>query len=168
MVSEIWDCPICKTVHRVKPDKIRICVCGTRRLLDGTIVEHDLRGELPDSEEVKDGITGRVLRWGRAVARWIRHGRPVRSNEQVEALYAICESCNVFDRKKSICTICDCNVNLSTHATLNKLLMATESCPLGKWDVSVPLKQKIKTPCGSCGRRRKRRKRRRERRRKAD
>ncbi|MFA5056484.1 MAG: hypothetical protein WC485_00085 [Opitutaceae bacterium] len=72
----------------------------------------------------------------KALLRWYKAGRPKRSQEEVEQIYnTFCRPkprpCQYFVDGK--CSKCGCNVNLSKLTVLNKIKMATESCPVGKW-----------------------------------
>lgn len=75
----------------------------------------------------------RLGNYTKAVLNWYILGRPVRSDEEVENLLKICKDCEHFNHEKSICSVCGCRLNLSRHAEFNKLRMATEHCPKGKW-----------------------------------
>jgi hypothetical protein len=79
-----------------------------------------------------------LVTYAKEVQRWQKAGRPNRSDAEVERLYAICSSktdpCVFFvpptnDEKKGRCSLCGCRVNVSTYGILNKLRMATTSCP---------------------------------------
>ncbi len=75
----------------------------------------------------------RISNYAKAVMKWYSEGRPVRTDLEVEHLLEKCKSCDKYDENRSICKICGCNVNLSQNALFNKLRMATEHCPIGKW-----------------------------------
>ena len=88
--------------------------------------------------------TARVLgRFARASRKWMAAGMPVRSPERIAELYQVCNACDKYITTKTgqgRCSLCGCKVNL--HGKMNKLLWATESCPLDppKWtaDIDVP------------------------------
>jgi hypothetical protein len=68
----------------------------------------------------------------RALSRWIKAGRPVRSEEEVKRiLLTYCEPCRAYGEGR--CRYCGCQVNLIGTAPQNKIAMATEECPLTKW-----------------------------------
>jgi len=48
----------------------------------------------------------------------------------------ICRGCELFDGSK--CRRCGCRLSTSTSGWANKLAMATEQCPRGKWSVAEP------------------------------
>lgn len=75
----------------------------------------------------------RVTNYAKAVTKWFANGRPVRSDEEVGKLLDICKGCEHYNAERSACKICGCNLNLSQNAMVNKLRMATEHCPIGKW-----------------------------------
>lgn len=66
-----------------------------------------------------------------AIAKWFKHGCPIRTDKNVDTLLEVCESCEQYSNKQ--CSVCGCSVNRSEDATRNKARMATEDCPLGKW-----------------------------------
>lgn len=78
-----------------------------------------------------------------AEARWIAAGRPVRSEERVAEIFAICQVCEHFrlgtSELEGSCGICGCRLR-SAGGLFNKIQMATESCPLkpSKWTAEVP------------------------------
>ena len=76
----------------------------------------------------------RVYRWGVAVWEWAKAGFPRRTDEEVDRFLAICrEPCDRYDEEKGRCKTCGCNVNRKRVALVNKIRMATEHCPAGKW-----------------------------------
>ena len=85
----------------------------------------------------KQSIFNLAYRYTRALSRWIKAGRPVRSEEDIRQIFeSICEPCEGYDAKSSSCLHCGCRVNLANAAMLNKIAMATEECPLSKWGVN--------------------------------
>jgi hypothetical protein len=80
----------------------------------------------------KQGIFNLAFRYTRALSRWIKAGRPVRTEEEIRRVFkTYCESCEAYEEGR--CRYCGCHVNLLNLATLNKIAMATEECPLDKW-----------------------------------
>jgi hypothetical protein len=77
-----------------------------------------------------------------AQARWMAAGYPSRSAEQVAEIYAICETCEHFVESSSpgtgACQVCGCQIR-RMGGLLNKIQMATESCPIDppKWAAEV-------------------------------
>jgi len=85
------------------------------------------------------GITDLTRRWAKAVKRWIEAGRPLRSQDEIDRIYAICAApCKWFGNNR--CKVCGCRVAQSggvvfktLKAFFNKAAMATEHCPKGFW-----------------------------------
>lgn len=74
----------------------------------------------------------RVSRFTNAFTRWYAAGSPTRTPEQIAETFAICESnqCGQFKAGKEgagRCGLCGCRLNLT--GKVNKIYMATESCP---------------------------------------
>jgi len=69
-----------------------------------------------------------------ALAKWAKAGYPVRSQEEVERIAAICKSnaCGLYQDGR--CRWCGCRVNNGRFPITNKIKMATEHCGLGFWD----------------------------------
>ena len=73
-----------------------------------------------------------AYRYTRALSRWIKAGRPVRSKEEIRRIFETC--CNPCeDYAEGTCRHCGCRVNLAAAGALNKIAMATEECPLDTW-----------------------------------
>lgn len=66
-------------------------------------------------------------RYATALTRWAAAGFPTRSESEVHRLHAICQQCEHYDR--DVCRLCGCRCNTHGAAIVNKLRMATESCP---------------------------------------
>lgn len=74
-----------------------------------------------------------VVHWAEALASWTAAGFPTRSQDEVRRiLQQHCnEACESFIEGR--CKRCGCRVNGSRLAVANKIKMATEHCPAGKW-----------------------------------
>ncbi len=73
-------------------------------------------------------------RYARALSRWIKAGRPVRSEDEILGIFATyCQRCEYLDEKHGRCKICGCHVGTVASPLLNKIAMGTEHCPVGKW-----------------------------------
>jgi hypothetical protein len=80
------------------------------------------------------GIGTQLHNYWEAIKRWVKAGRPVRSDEEVAELHAnFCAKCDWFDKESSRCKGCGCNVKPTGSALLNKIKMATEHCPQQLW-----------------------------------
>lgn len=93
-----------------------------------------LRAKAPSQRNHRSpGVGEKVKRYATAVARWIAAGRPTREAAEVERIYeTLCRPCEEFNHRGS-CGICGCKVRSRGKALFNKIGMATESCPKGKW-----------------------------------
>jgi hypothetical protein len=75
--------------------------------------------------------------WWAAVREWRRAGKPTRTNAQVEAILRICAGdattpkCEHYVNGR--CRKCRCRVNTGKIPLFNKLRMATEGCPDGRF-----------------------------------
>ena len=77
-------------------------------------------------------IATRISRWAKAVIAWKEAGSPKRSDEDVQRIVeTLCTPCDHFTG--SSCRKCGCRISKSRQALVNKVRMATESCPIGKW-----------------------------------
>jgi len=72
-----------------------------------------------------------LARFGHAAHRFLRHGAPTTPPEILAAREATCRACPEWDaadlNNTGRCRKCGCS-------TWAKLRMATERCPLGKWE----------------------------------
>ncbi len=75
-----------------------------------------------------------IYRYGRALSRWIKAGRPVRDEDEIFGIFTTyCQECEYLDQEYDRCKVCGCHVGLRAAPLLNKIAMATEHCPLEKW-----------------------------------
>jgi hypothetical protein len=73
-----------------------------------------------------------VSHYAQALARWTVAGFPVRDQTEVERIEReLCRPCEKYVEGR--CKTCGCRVTSSSLAVANKIKMATESCPAGKW-----------------------------------
>lgn len=72
-----------------------------------------------------------VAHYSKALVKWGLSGFPVRTDEEVKAFHAICMECN--HQTEGRCRLCGCRVTKSSLPITNKIKMATEKCPVGKW-----------------------------------
>jgi hypothetical protein len=76
----------------------------------------------------------RLRNYTAAVGRWRAVGRPARTDAEVQFLLRdICRHCQAYDQEKKRCAYCGCRTDEGPSGWFNKLRMATEACPLGKW-----------------------------------
>ena len=88
-------------------------------------------------EKIKDrqkypSISTQLWSYKEALIKWVKAGRPERTQEEVDHLLAThCAPCDWYDKKKKRCKGCGCKVTTSSFAVANKLKMKTEHCPQG-------------------------------------
>ena len=108
--------------------------------------------------------TTQVVRYLSAVERWRLAGQPERTDDHVrEILETCCIPCEYFERGRCTHSNCGCNVRAPeeeqetllgrfVHRGLsNKLRMATERCPLGKWLPTTPVQVCFASPVWAVG-----------------
>lgn len=59
-------------------------------------------------------------------------GFPTCNKKQISERYRICLRCDKFNKTKSICNVCGCNLS-NRKEFMNKLAWADQECPEGKW-----------------------------------
>lgn len=62
----------------------------------------------------------------------VRSGLPKATRSEILYRYNICLSCDRFEKNKSQCGVCGCNIE-NKSKFLNKLAWADQECPIGKW-----------------------------------
>lgn len=102
---------------------VNVDIC--RRCTDTTVVEER-------KNQAKLG--SKIYNFFGAVRRWVASGRPTRTKEEIEKLFEEhCSKCEMYDKEKHACKSCGCPVAVSLDPLDNKLAMATEHCPLGRF-----------------------------------
>ena len=82
----------------------------------------------------------RIISYAAEVRRWERAGKPNRDDATVEQILSThCQPCEHYNAKKKKCMVCGCQCNKSRNPLVNKIRMATTSCPLDdpKWTAAV-------------------------------
>lgn len=74
----------------------------------------------------------KIYRFLKSLINHIRRGSPKSSQQLINKRYEICSVCPHFDRNKSICLVCGCNIN-KEKILMNKLAWADQKCPIDKW-----------------------------------
>lgn len=62
----------------------------------------------------------------------IYRGFPKSTKDEILVRYNICISCEEYDKNRSVCNVCGCNIG-NKKTFLNKLAWADQECPVGKW-----------------------------------
>jgi hypothetical protein len=72
--------------------------------------------------------------YAQAVTRHVLTGAQTRTDEEVQRLLLICQSCPRYNQQRGYCTVCGCRCNANRNAFTNKVRMASQDCPLNKWE----------------------------------
>jgi hypothetical protein len=122
----IWECEKCGHTADVPIEGAITCKCGfvDLRLTEETLIKDSF---------VPPGVLARGLNYANSWVRWTSHGRPTRTDEQVEELRGICRSCTEFFDGE-ICTHKSCGCKVAKGSWFgDKLKWTTEHCPINKW-----------------------------------
>ena len=92
-----------------------------------------LKAEATEAGEKLGWKPEHALKYAVALTRWIAAGRPIRTDEEVEEIVAICEDCDKYKTDEKRCRVCGCGVSTGGLAIFNKARLATERCPKDKW-----------------------------------
>lgn len=117
--------------------RVRECCNGTALSPQDTNIWRSRRGlppleELPQSrlEQQSPSLIIRGWNFASAMARWTLAGMPRRTQAEIDERLAICQACPFL--KNNHCTKCGCAC-VEQNRLINKLALATEKCPEGKW-----------------------------------
>jgi len=140
-----WHCPRCD------PEKKRLLPVKARRncrvennrrgaetrregMNEAVSAAPRLRGEKLTQAAAELGITGKLCHYAVALSRWMAFGCPRRSKLEVAYIHSRwCYPCGHYNAERGICTLCGCRARREGMAVRNKIKMATEHCPDGKW-----------------------------------
>lgn len=143
-ISRLWICPECsKPASSVSQCRKKLCRkppirnCPAKRTPE-QIAAAEADRERQESLALEAGAKlgwkpEHAKRWASALLRWRAAGYPTRTDSEVAAIVAICESCDQYAADEGRCSICGCKVSTSGMAVFNKARMGSESCPKGKW-----------------------------------
>jgi hypothetical protein len=132
-VVDTSDYPPCE--FRFKNPADLTPVCGVTGL--GTDRDICTRCSAGSKVETKT-LFGKAMNYQAAVRRWFAAGRPERTDEEIAAIYdEHCSKCDMYDKVRKICNSCGCPATKDQPALRNKLRMATEACPLGRFPAKV-------------------------------
>lgn len=87
--------------------------------------------DVTQSPQALPSLVIRGWNFANALARWALAGMPRRTQEQIDARLAICQACPALQNDH--CTKCGCAC-VENNRLINKLALATEKCPDGKWE----------------------------------
>ena len=79
------------------------------------------------------GLASKIMDWGKEIARWELHGRPVRTPEQIAENQEKCRDCEFYnpskkDENRGFCKLCGCRLN-DDENVFNKHYLGTTTCP---------------------------------------
>lgn len=78
--------------------------------------------------------TDKIANYFGAIRRWVASGKPTRTQEEIDRIFnEHCSGCEKYDKEKHACKSCGCKLSTKGTPLGNKLAMATEVCPLGRW-----------------------------------
>lgn len=128
------------------------CLCGRETIIPDGIDAHehlathppcDIRSEVtmdeesdpePEPSPKAPSLLKKGLTYAKAISRWIATGRPTRDKAEIARIFdEICSKCKSFNQCHQTCNACGCRIHKSSKALTNKIAMATEHCPKGKW-----------------------------------
>lgn len=94
---------------------------------------------LDENPPAPPSLLQKAANFATSTVRHLAAGAPRCTQEQIDARFAICQTCEHFDGKA--CRLCGCPV-VREKAFVSKLAWAVEKCPAGKWG-PVPQKNAI-------------------------
>lgn len=103
--------------------------------ITGLPVDPDICGRCDETTRTHTaGTLDKVQNYFGAVRQWVAMGMPTRTPEEIEHLFNThCKGCERYDIMNHACKTCGCNVSEDDSPLTNKLAMATEKCPLGRF-----------------------------------
>lgn len=75
------------------------------------------------------GLAEMVVNFAKEAAKYVAAGCPKRTEAEIEAIKAICDACDDFNKEKQRCRNCGCRMRC-------KIPWETTCCPKGKWGKS--------------------------------
>ena len=113
----------------VSKRECRICL---QELAAYNLDPDEIAKQYDESKEGKSypAFLEQVNNYRLAVMRWIKAGKPTRTDKEIKRLHeTFCMKCDWYDSKSKRCKGCGCRVATKGPALTNKLKMATEHCP---------------------------------------
>lgn len=77
-------------------------------------------------------IFKKLLTFAKSLAWHIYSGFPKSDQKLIDDRFAICSSCDLYDKLHSQCLVCGCNINRQ-RIFMNKLAWKDQKCPENKW-----------------------------------
>ena len=109
-------------------DAVRACIVSE----DGDTVTVDEAHPAYPRARAGNGpsLLQKAANFATSAAAHVAAGMPQATQEQIDARFAVCQTCEHFDGKA--CRLCGCPV-VREKAFVSKLAWANEKCPAGKW-----------------------------------
>ena len=109
-------------------DEVRPCIVSE----DGdTITVDETHPAYPRAKPATGpSLLQKAANFATSAAAHVAAGMPQATQEQIDARFAICQACELFDGRA--CTKCGCPI-VREQAFVSKLSWANERCPVGKW-----------------------------------
>lgn len=104
----------------------------------GNVRRRCLSAEERAAKPAPPSVLQRAKNYKSARDKWIEAGRPVRSDDEMAAIFTICQSCPSEQYKPlpvidgGTCQACGCGV-AKERKIANKIAWSTERCPRGHW-----------------------------------
>ena len=125
------DFPTCE--FRVKGNAERIC--GVTNL---PVTAEICNRCAKDTKDETPKLLDKAINYATAVRKWVAAGKPERTQEEMEAIWNDhCSNCRMYDKVRKVCNSCGCPASTDQPSLKNKLKMATEACPLGRFPAKV-------------------------------
>lgn len=85
----------------------------------------------------KPSLLNKAANYGKAMTKWAKSRFAMRSRREREAILEICQACEHYQpagmNYRAHCKKCGCCLSSRANAFANKIAVATEHCPIGKW-----------------------------------
>lgn len=134
--TDIVKCRLCKRTHAAVA--VSHCLrCQRPTKPTKPIIPKSVRVQIapPRAKQIEaPPLIIRLKTWVEALEQWDAAGNPVRSQSQIDDIYKThCKPCSFRRKTENICLVCGCRIATYGFAIFNKIKMATEHCPKGKW-----------------------------------
>lgn len=91
-----------------------------------------------DTKDATPNMLEKAISYASSVRKWVAAGKPERTQEEMDAIWEThCSGCRMYDKVKKVCNSCGCPASTDQPSLKNKLRMATEACPLGRFPAKV-------------------------------
>lgn len=127
--ASVPDYPFCE--HRQSAESGKVLKCGVTGL---PVTPEQCNACDAETRDRVAKLGDKMIGYTSAIKRWVAAGRPTRSEEDIKRIFEEhCNKCEMYDREKHACRNCGCSLSTTGNPLKNKLAMATEKCPLGRW-----------------------------------